>query len=75
MPVDLVHAEHEAARDAVAVVDPLEVLVDPGHAVDVVAEVDVNIEDLRVLRQLASQLLVVAGYQRLGPFENVFHCA
>jgi hypothetical protein len=75
VPVDFVHAEHEAARDAVALVDPLEVLEDPGHAVDVVAEVDVRVEDLRVVGQLARQLLVVAGDQGLGPFEHVFHFA
>jgi hypothetical protein len=46
--VELVHAEHEATRDPVAVVDPLEVFVDAGHAVDVVTEVDVGVEDLRV---------------------------
>ena len=54
-------------------VDPLEVLVDPGHAVDVVAEVDVRVEDLGALRQLARQLLVVAGDQRLRLLEHFLH--
>ena len=71
--VDLVHAEHEAARDPVGLVDPLEVLVDPGHAVDVVAEVDVRVEDLGALRQLARQLVVVAGDQRLRFLEHLLH--
>jgi hypothetical protein len=75
VPVDLVHAEHEAARNSVAIEDPLEVLVDPGHPVDVVAEVDVRVEDLHVLRQLAPQLLVVAGDQRLRLLEHLFHHA
>ena len=58
MAVGLVHAEHEAARDAVGVADPLEVLVDPDHAVDVVAEMDVDIEDVGTCRELSPQLLV-----------------
>ena len=73
VPVGLVHAEHEGARDAVALVDRLELLVDAGHAVDVVAKVNVGIEDLRVRRQLAGELLVVPGDQRLRPFEDRFH--
>ena len=71
--VDLVHAEHEAARDPVVLVGPLEVLVDPGHAVDVVTEVDVRVEDLGALGQLAHQLFVVAGDQRLRLLEHVLH--
>src|SRR5215210_8185158 len=46
MPVGLVHAEHEAARDREAVTDAIQLLVDALHAVDVVAEMDVRIEDL-----------------------------
>jgi hypothetical protein len=38
-----------------------------------VPEVDVRVEDLDVLRQLAPQLVVVAGDQGLGPFERVLH--
>ena len=49
MTVGLVHAEHEAARDPVAVVDPLEVVVAADHSVDVVPEVDVRVEDFRAL--------------------------
>jgi hypothetical protein len=75
VPVDLVHAEHETARDPVAVVDPLEVVVDPVHPVDVVTEVDVGVEDLGAFGQLAPELLVVTGDQGLGPLEDVFHCA
>ena len=46
MPVGLVQAEHEAARDAVPVHALFELLVAAGHAVDVVAEVRVRVEDL-----------------------------
>jgi hypothetical protein len=74
VPVGLVEAEHEAARDAVAVVDALELVVDAAEAVDVVPEVDVRVEDLRVAGDLALELLVVPGDQRPGPFEHVFHC-
>ena len=52
MPVGLVHAEHEAARDPEAVEDPLELLVDAAEPVDVVPEVDVGVEDLGVFGQL-----------------------
>ena len=73
VPVGLVQAEHEAARDPVRPVDPLEVLVDPGHAVDVVPEVDVRVEDLDALGQLPCQLVVVAGDQRLRLLEHLLH--
>src|SRR5206468_1682939 len=63
VPVRLVHAEHEAAPDPVAVVDPLELVVDPVEAVDVVPEVDVGVEDLRALGHVALELLVVGGDQ------------
>ena len=46
MPVGLVEAEHEAARDAVAVHHPLELLVVPDHPVDVVPEMGVRVEDV-----------------------------
>ena len=73
MPVGLVHAEHEGARDPVAVVDLLELLVDAAEAVDVVSEVHVRVEDLGPVGQLAPQFLVVTGDQLLGSSEHVFH--
>ena len=73
VPVRLVHAEHEAALDPVAVVDPLELVVDPVEAVDVVPEVHVGVKDLRALGHDALELLVVAGDQSPGPFEHAFH--
>ena len=63
----------KAAGDPVAVVDRLEILVDAAEAVDVVPEVNVGVENLRTLGQLARQLLVVPCDQRLGSFEHVFH--
>ena len=71
--VRLVHAEHEGAGDAVARHDPLELLVGPAPAVDVVAEVDVRVENLRADRKLLSKLLVVRGNQLLAAFERVVH--
>jgi hypothetical protein len=54
--VGLVHAEHERPRDSVARHDAFELVVVAGHSVDVVAEVQVRVEDLRIRRQLAAQL-------------------
>ena len=73
MPVRLVQTEHEAAGDAVLVHPPLQVLVDPDHAVDVGAEVRVGIGDVGALRQLPAKLLVPLRHQRLGTLQRVFH--
>ena len=73
VPVGLVHAEHECPSDPVPLLDLLEVVVDAAEAVDVVAEVDVGVEDLGVLGQLAGELLVVAGDQCLRPLEDFVH--
>src|SRR6266540_4134451 len=75
MPVGLVHAEHEGMRDAVAVCDLLELVVHAPEAVDVVSEMDVGVEDVGSLRQLALQLLVIGGEQRLSSLEHVLHRA
>ena len=48
--VGLVEAEHESAADAVVVHHPEQFVRPPAHAVDVVAEVYVGVEDLDVLR-------------------------
>ena len=71
--VRLVHAEHEAARDAGRVVDALELLVDADLAVDVVAEVDVRVEDLGVRGQQVAKLVFVPRQQRLRPLELLLH--
>ena len=65
----------KALRDPVALHDRLELLVLPAPAVDVVAEVDVRVEDLGAVRQQAAELLVVAREQlqraRSGSSTNV----
>jgi hypothetical protein len=43
-------------------------------AVDVVAEMDVGVEDLRTLGQLLAQLLFVARDQLLGALKLLLHC-
>ena len=53
--------------------DPLELVVDAPEPIDVVAEVDVRVEDLRAGRKLLSKLLVVRGNQLLAAFERVVH--
>ena len=70
--VGLVHAEHERAGHVVALHAPLELLVDPAHAVDVVPQVDVRVEDLAVGNE-PTQLVVVARDQLLGPIELLLH--
>ena len=63
MAVRLVHAEHEAVRDPVRVVDALELLVDADLPVDVVPEVDVRVEDLGVRGQHVAKLVLVPRQQ------------
>ena len=59
MPVGLVEAEHERARDRVLVHQREQLVVVADHAVDVVAEMEVRVEDLRALGQQPPDLLVV----------------
>ena len=73
MAIGLVEAEHEAARDPVLVHAADQVVVDPDHAVDVVPEVGVSVEDLGAVRQLAAQLLVPLRHQFLGTLQRVVH--
>jgi hypothetical protein len=73
MSVRLVHAEHEAALDAVPVEDRDQVLVDAAEAVDVVTEVNVGVEDGGLRRQLSAKLVVVRRQQSLSALERVFH--
>ena len=56
-----------------AVHDPLELLVRAAEAVDVVAEMDVRVDDLRAGGKLLPKLLVVRGDQLLAAFERVVH--
>ena len=71
--VGLVQAEHERALDPVPVLQLDQVVVAPGHPVDVVAEVDVRVEDPRAFGQDATELVVIPGDQPLGTLESVLH--
>ena len=73
LAVRLVHAEHERAGDAVGVHDPLEFLVLPAPAVDVVPEMEMRVEDLGAVGQQAPKLLVVAREQLLGARKRLVH--
>ena len=63
MPVGLVEAEHEGARDAVARLELLELVVVADHPVDVLTEVQVRVEDRGALREQPPSLVVPAGDQ------------
>ena len=67
MAVGFVETEDEGARDAVAGHDLLEGVVVADHAVDVVAEVRVDVEDVDPRRQQAPQLLVPALHELERP--------
>ena len=70
--VGLVEAEHERAARCRTASDRLEQLVVvAAHAVDVVAEVDVRVEDVGALGQLLPQQVVVLGDQRPFALESV----
>ena len=58
VPVGLVEAEHEGARDAVLGHQLLELLVVADHPVDVVTEMEVGVEDVGVGRQQSPQLVI-----------------
>ena len=73
MPVGLVQAEHEAAGDAEPVHQLLELLVAADHPVDVVSEMDVRVEDVRVRRQLGPELVLPVGEQLLCTVERGLH--
>ena len=64
MPVGLVEAEHEGARDAVLRHQGLELVVVADHPVDVVAEMQVSVEDVRARRKQRAQLAVELIDQR-----------
>ena len=58
VPVGLVHAEHVRPGDAVGVHDPEQLVEAALHAVDVVAEMRVDVEDVGAVRQLGAELVV-----------------
>ena len=58
MAVGLVEAEHERARDPVALHQLLELVVLAGHAVDVASEMQVRVEDVGAVGQQAAQFVV-----------------
>ena len=59
MPVGLVETEHEGPRDPVRRHQPVELVVVADHAVDVVAEVQVRVEDVRAFGEQGAKLRVV----------------
>ena len=73
MAVGLVEAEDEGARDPVGGHDRLEQLVVADHAVDVVAEVEVRVEDVGARRQQPLELGVVEGAQLERTGDRVSH--
>ncbi len=73
VPVGLVEAEHECARDPEAPLDPLELLVVAAEAVEVGAEVDVRVEDVCAFGELAPELLLPRPHQLLGTRMRFLH--
>src|SRR5512132_1243054 len=73
MTIRLVHAEHEAVRNPACVVDPFQLLVDADLPIDVVAEVDVRVEDLRVGGNQVAKLVLIPRQQLLRPLELPLH--
>ena len=73
LPVGLVHAERERPADAVALEERDDFLVGRSEAVDVAADVDVGVEELDVLGQERSKLVVVGRDQAARAFESLVH--
>ena len=73
MPVGLVEAEHERARDAVRLLDPQQLVEIAAHAVDVEPEMDVRVEELGVRRQLRARELVEALDESQRAAKHVLH--
>ena len=73
MPIRLVEAEHEGARDAIALHQFGELVVVAHHSVDVTAEVQVRVEDVGARRHEATKLRVVDRAQLLGALEGLAH--
>ena len=70
LAVVLVHAEHERALKVVAVEHPDELVVQAVHAVDVVPEVRVGVEEVRLLGELRLQLRDVSVDDFLGALDR-----
>ena len=75
VPVGLVHAEDVRPGHAVGVHDPEQLVEAALHAVDVVAEVRVHVEDLGALGKLLAQLRVPEGTERERAFVRSVHRA
>jgi hypothetical protein len=73
VPVGLVEAEHERARDPVRPLDPQQLVEIAAHAVDVGAEMDVRVEDLGPRRQLRAHELLEALDKALRAPKDVLH--
>ena len=71
--VRLVEAEHEGARDPVPGHHLLEVVVVADHPVDVGAEVEMRVEDVRARRHHPSHLAVVQRRQLERPVQYMGH--
>ncbi len=71
MPVRLVEAEGERARDPVAAHHGKELVGVADEAVDVAPHVDVCVEDLGMLGDERAELVVVGGEERVRPLEDV----
>ena len=71
MPVGLVEAEHERTADAVLVHHPEQLFRAAAHAVDVVAEVGVRVEDLASARKLAQELVLPRGEELVRSVERL----
>ena len=71
--VGLVHAEDVRPGHAVGVHDPEQLVEAALHAVDVVAEVRVHVEDLCALGKLLAQLRVPEGAERERAFVRSVH--
>ena len=73
MPVGLVEAEHEGARDPVCALDPQQLVEIAAHAVDVGAEMDVRVEELHVRRQLRAHDVLEALDEGQRAPKDVLH--
>ena len=73
LAVRLVHAEGEGPPDSIPPEDGHEVVVGSDEPVDVPANVDVRVEDLRVLGDQSPQLVVVLGHEAARALDSLFH--
>ena len=71
MPVGLVEAEDVRARDPVRALDGKQLVGVAGHPVDVLAEMDVRVEDGRSRRQLGAREVGVLHQQAVRALDRV----